>query len=628
MMRRRHKKSRRGCLECKRRHIKCDETRPQCINCVTAERACPYPASTTSPASAASASSKSGSPQMPRAGCSPGPVPGPAPGLHLLDDDDDDDNGPPVNLLHMELLYHYLTDTFASYSPMSDTLQQIIMRHALREPYLMYQVLAVSARHLSVLRPQQADYYHDQAIELQTRALSLFNAIDLASLTSRVPVFVFSSTLGFHALYDMLSHRDDTFASALARFTGYLRLHRGVYHVMDGHGDEIAQSELKPIIELGKQWYVMAGEGHECDDLRARIEARTEELEAARRAISLLQCVFDGKPTPAARIHVLLAWTTMIPRPFVAMLEAGRPEAMAVLAYYFLALHLCREVWIIGDSGRFLLESVAAYLGPEWAPWMERPCQMLQEVEAVICATTIVTTAKAVPMATQHAQFAIQRPSAADAPRIARIHLAAMDTNPLLHAQFPTPSSLLALEDFLTAETADALSSSPSSPSSSSGVLVARDPETGVVAGFAKWDATTTTVKKKTKLEEGELRYAEGCRREFLDGYAALAEEAKKRSFGHATPCYQLNFVCTDPAYQGRGAGSLLTRTVLDMAAAEGLPVYLESTMVAVPLYEKLGFRAIDGFEMGIPRRGSSSDELSETYREICMVWYPPPAHE
>jgi hypothetical protein len=58
------------------------------------------------------------------------------------------------------------------------------------------------------------------------------------------------------------------------------------------------------------------------------------------------------------------------------------------------------------------------------------------------------------------------------------------------------------------------------------------------------------------------------------------------------------------------------------MAAADGMPVYLESTEVAVPMYEKLGFKVIDGFEMQIPRPGSA--ELTQVYREACMVWYPP----
>lgn len=41
--RRSHRKSRNGCVECKRRHIRCDERRPACANCTIAERTCLFP---------------------------------------------------------------------------------------------------------------------------------------------------------------------------------------------------------------------------------------------------------------------------------------------------------------------------------------------------------------------------------------------------------------------------------------------------------------------------------------------------------------------------------------------------------------------------------------------------------
>ena len=126
--------------------------------------------------------------------------------------------------------------------------------------------------------------------------------------------------------------------------------------------------------------------------------------------------------------------------------------------------------------------------------------------------------------------YVVSRPDEADAPRIAEIHLAAMDANPLLHAQFPSPESLQSVRRYLEAYTAEQLRSADS------GVLVARDPETGAVAAFAKWDSPAHP--EDVKLESGDLRYLEGCRREFLDGYAALAEQAKKRCFGDR-PCYR-----------------------------------------------------------------------------------------
>ncbi|KAK3937857.1 hypothetical protein QBC46DRAFT_266570 [Diplogelasinospora grovesii] len=609
MMRRRHKKSRRGCLECKRRHIKCDETRPRCLNCATTERECPYPAVV---AESAGSGSDAGvehtpppAPGFASASESPVLTTHPEGFPPLRPDEHHHDNGDDVNMVHMELLHHTLAESTAIRPQINPLAMVITMRHALREPFLMYQTLALSARHLSVIRPEREAFYHNQAVQLQTRALSLFNAINLpyygASIERRVPVFLFSNTLGFHALCDILSYRYDDFSAVIERFLGHLRIIRGVHAVMDGHWDAIQESELKPLVEMGIRWYNAEGEGHDCDDIRQRIGSLgldEKTLEGANKAISHLQYIFDGRPDKCMdRVNILLSWPTMIMEPFVEMLETGRPEALVILAYYFLALHFCREIWMIGDAGQHLLTLLREYLGPEWSAWVEKPCQMLKE------AIRRVT------------QFDVSRPSEDDADRIAEIHLLAMDANPLLHVQFPTPESLEAARQFLKAYTIKQLGDP------ASGALVARDPETGVIASFAKWDLPSQEPGDDVnKLESGHVQDIVGCRREFLDGYAKLAEAAKGRSFGDR-PCYQLTFVCTDPACQGQGAGSMLTRKVLDLAAAEGLPVYLESTSVAVPMYEKLGFKAIDGFEMIIPRRGSS--ELSEKYEEVCMVWYP-----
>lgn len=38
-----HTKSRKGCFNCKKRKIKCQETRPSCSNCVRTELECQYP---------------------------------------------------------------------------------------------------------------------------------------------------------------------------------------------------------------------------------------------------------------------------------------------------------------------------------------------------------------------------------------------------------------------------------------------------------------------------------------------------------------------------------------------------------------------------------------------------------
>ncbi|KAK4103216.1 hypothetical protein N658DRAFT_422129 [Parathielavia hyrcaniae] len=626
MMRRSHRKSRKGCLECKKRHIKCDETRPHCINCTTVDRRCRY--STPWTPAERSPSDRSASPQNSTTAHAPTPAPTDAvPNIHPFASVEEPHSR--VDMAHMELLHHYMTHNTSIY-PVDAYMKGIIMPVALREPYVMHSVLALSAHHLSAIRHDRQAFYYNLAIQLQTDALSLFNSIDVGvfgdSVEKRIPVFIFSCLLGFHAFCDALSHRDGDSDTAIARFLGYLALHRGMHTVMHGYWDKLRESELQVIFdELVPRWFQVAGQGHECDDIRERLTSGNmddDELTAAQHAVDLVQWVLDAKPGPQSRGYVLCSWVAMLERPFVRMLEARRPEALAVLAYFFLAMHHCRRVWMFGGAGQHFLTLLAEHFrGREWYAWVETPYQMLQESlrqealdgnssnhgpashsEDGSCITPV-------PMARD---FLVERPGESDAPRIAEIHLAAMDSNPLLHVQFPTPKSLKALQRFLSTHTAEELRDP------TSGVLVARDPGTGLIVAFAKWDSPSHP--GSTKLESGDLRNLEGCRREYLDRYASLAEEAKATCFGDR-PCYRLSFVCTDPAYQGQGAGSLLTRRILKMAAADGLPVYLESTEWAFRMYERCGFQGLHSFQMDIPLTPASQ---STVYLELCMACHPP----
>ncbi|KAK0742416.1 hypothetical protein B0T21DRAFT_282711 [Apiosordaria backusii] len=638
MMRRRHKKSRRGCLECKKRHIKCDETRPRCINCTTVERNCQYstPGHQSPSETSGSPAPLSQPPSVPAsasvmvpASASDHTVPALTPtatptlGVHPFPYAGDM-NGK-VDIVHMQLFYHYLTNHAIIY-PFVDYdggLKRIIIEVALREPFLLHSILAMASRHLSMTGSSNSAYYHDLAIELQTHALSLFNSFDVEyfaqSIERRVPVFLFSAILGFHALCDMLACRDDTFPSNLARLTGYFRLHRGILAVMDGHWEDLRKTELKILFEkIVPRWYEISDDGgSDCDDIRLRIQTSPnlddEQRKAFSNVLKYLQWVFDAKPNYRSRAHLLCSFAVMIPRPFVDAVEAAKPEALAVLAYFYVALHFCRDVWLIGNSGQFLLTSVASHLSqldPEWSAWLEKPCQMLRDLLPHDSTTT--SNANVVSTVAMGQDVAISRPSEADAGRVAAIHIAAMDRNPLLHAQFPTPESLQGLHRFLEAETLDEIRDP------ASGVLVSRDGPAGAVTGFVKW--TSPAHPQDVKLEKGDIVHLEGCCRRFLDEYASLAEEAKERSVGDK-PCYRLSFVCTDPKYQGRGIGTLLTRKVLEMAEVDNLAVYLESTDAAVSIYERLGFRTIDSFEMRIPSRGA--DRGIVLYKEKCMVWYP-----
>jgi hypothetical protein len=114
-----------------------------------------------------------------------------------------------------------------------------------------------------------------------------------------------------------------------------------------------------------------------------------------------------------------------------------------------------------------------------------------------------------------------------DAPRIAAIHLAAFDVNPLLHAQFPTPQDLANLEEFLAEDTLEELADATKK------VLVVKTEE-GKIISFAKW----TLPEAGDEVLHEDTAWPKGCVRELLDEYYVKAEAVKRRVIG-GERCYR-----------------------------------------------------------------------------------------
>ncbi|KAF2452812.1 hypothetical protein BDY21DRAFT_424866 [Lineolata rhizophorae] len=176
--RKKHRKSRAGCLPCKRRHIKCDEGRPRCINCSDYDLECeykqhiiqyesPYPATSRPRSSAASASN---TPPLE----TPAPAPAPAPASSAQ---------PPstLNIADLELLHHWMSTNIITFDPVrTRILKTEFPRRGFRHPFLLRGLFAVSAMHLAYLHarsdPSTSHCYAVRAAEHQHIALGEFRA--------------------------------------------------------------------------------------------------------------------------------------------------------------------------------------------------------------------------------------------------------------------------------------------------------------------------------------------------------------------------------------------------------------------------------------------------------------------
>ncbi|KAH6689717.1 hypothetical protein F5X68DRAFT_74415 [Plectosphaerella plurivora] len=214
-----HSKSRRGCLACKTRRIKCDEQGPPCANCVVRKSECTYPAPKSSkpaskkplaPASGSGVSAKAssstdGSLTLPRLAAAPGSSlfvanttspessersltlsrqPSPSLNIHasLSPSPSAYSSSSSTNIaLELELMHQWSTHTWKSihFMPGEESFLQVdLPRLALRHGYMMDGLMATAAVDLAIAsrqsNPTASTAYLCTAIERSNRASAGF----------------------------------------------------------------------------------------------------------------------------------------------------------------------------------------------------------------------------------------------------------------------------------------------------------------------------------------------------------------------------------------------------------------------------------------------------------------------
>lgn len=417
----------------------CDETRPQCANCTVVGRECRFaeahiPASerasrgqttlrcispqadTTSTLSASASASLSPGLQRPSsastttgvssgashhvspvstasAGTAPPDVPPFAssvpPHIHNLVNVGvdacaarDDETDQQVNMNHMELLIHFSATVVApDLDPeLIEIGTSLVLQKGVDNACLLHQILALSARHLSLRRPAQYDFYCRQAMRLQTKAIELFNATTTIDQSNCEALLLFSSLLNQHLLTDVLSNREGDFADFLDRFVESAKLQRGVRVITSKRWPFLLESDLSPLLRWGSTESLSSPTvGEECDLLRKLISVSTMDpvaKESCRTAIHYLQVGFDDSTSPSMarnRYCLVARWSIFLPPQFLDLLKQRRPEAVTVMGWYAVLLEYGRQNWAVGDAGIFILRGVASFLGVEWAHWLEWP---------------------------------------------------------------------------------------------------------------------------------------------------------------------------------------------------------------------------------------------------------------
>jgi hypothetical protein len=273
------------------------------------------------------------------------------------------------------------------YMALHESAQPIIdlaINNAVDAPFLLDQVLALSALHLSTKDVSKTLFYQHQATELQTRALESFNqGREKHGSTDYLPVFLFASLLGVHSLKETLANHRDSLPAFIEAFIHYLHLHRGVRALITNESwAHILESELKPLLFLSDvsnrlDEHTQGTETVQMKEFLGSCGSASETVGACRRALDWIQWVLDlCKQDPDDEylgIHAVLAWPLVVPEEYIEALHQRRPEAFAVLAFYAAAIHRYGQFWVFEGAGASLLSLISASIGSYWLAHLNLP---------------------------------------------------------------------------------------------------------------------------------------------------------------------------------------------------------------------------------------------------------------
>ncbi|EKG20563.1 hypothetical protein MPH_02090 [Macrophomina phaseolina MS6] len=259
-----HRKSRNGCGHCKRRKIKCDETKPHCRNCIKHSITCDFPEILARKAASISQSPggfmdsisthPSTSSHPPPSVATPGSVSGQTISPHMGVDAIpllEDETHLALNMVDLELLHNFVTSTCFTISQNQElrTLWRVeVPRLAFQYDFVMRAILAVSAAHMAHWKPDRADFYISRAIAHHKIGLrGPTTILPHVNKDNCSPLYIFSALTAILSLA-MPRKPDDILFVGSEGVAEWLFLLRGITSIVQSSRDWILNGSIGAMI--------------------------------------------------------------------------------------------------------------------------------------------------------------------------------------------------------------------------------------------------------------------------------------------------------------------------------------------------------------------------------------------
>ncbi|KAH7186378.1 hypothetical protein BKA60DRAFT_613683 [Fusarium oxysporum] len=390
-LRRPHRKSRRGCRECKRRKVKCDEIRPSCFNCTRYHVLCVYgvddrqqdnvwspPGQTTQCNALDCASAESEPINHLSAGT-------------LLPDSTDTLRLGQSWKRDLELMHHYCTvtsNTMACQESARHVWRVIFPQEGYMHEYLMHGILSLAALHKAFLIPSRRDIYLTQSSFHHSIGQKTFTAL-LPNVTSAnwQPIFCFATIVIAYVLSHSIRSSCDSQpeTTPISRTLELFSVTKGIKAILLPFIPQLNHTRLAPLVtsvwlvsvepvpdpKPSLEYSLLPDDIFYALSCLRRFLSETEPPEKKvdyEKAVTILEV--SAIQTAYADVNVevgaILLWPFFLPDSVVADIRERKPHGLVILAYYAVFVNaLDRTYWFLRGWGQKLLEDIENEIGSQ-----------------------------------------------------------------------------------------------------------------------------------------------------------------------------------------------------------------------------------------------------------------------
>ncbi|KAI5249466.1 hypothetical protein E4T47_03943 [Aureobasidium subglaciale] len=335
--RRFHRKSRSGCSHCKKRHIKCDEGRPNCANCQRAGVVCTYDQLKvpSSPAQSASAS----------------PAGSTASTLVY-------DHAPTFDMLDLTLMHHYTISTsldlFAGQGSRK-IWQEVIPREAQSSPLLMHGLLALASMQLASTRLNERQIYATRALAHQNAGTRLFRSmLEQVRTPDGHVIFIFSMILPILAFAFPHTCDDPPDIDGILDLFSLIRGCKTVWLLNPELIDASPVAQWVKTTIVGHPIEMKPEVDHQFQALRASL-TNPADVVACDQLIDFTRGELATSPDGVANLG---RWPTMVSDAFWMRLQNHELDSLLVLSHYSVVLGAPSYRWWTTNWDSILLQAI------------------------------------------------------------------------------------------------------------------------------------------------------------------------------------------------------------------------------------------------------------------------------